>query len=553
MIEYKSSKVALKCMALVLEMSLAVRCFLILDGLNAITIWGVFILNGILAFLGLGRQVDRLMFRKFNREGISIERTIQMLVHLPAQKCLQFFLLTFVYSLLCSAVFAFLYGIRGVQLHIPMVAWTIISFCSAAEAYVTSTRETSDYFEDLVASSGNEVRHKLFEYNKRKFLGMPLDIQFGVFVLMPIVLCFMGMILLITEDLYVPDFRLWQRMIIMATLTVIMVVGNSLNFFMYVKRTARRIESVIDKIQQGEGYVPERADASTEIAYTKQLVDNIHNRISRDQQETEQKKQSLEEKLQNLLSFYPVIDDLLKNEQEALESALTQLEKMDTQNASIHTQIKESRQIARKTSETVGVSQKALSLNEQKIHEIAVSNKTATGGIQSLSNKINGIWEIVDLIDSIADQTKIIAFNAELESEKIDHNREKFKNVAYAIRNLTDQVLTLTGKIRSDIKKIQEASNALLVQGKEGTSYIENGTTVAGQLAATLKVMESSADESAILSETVQDMIENFTGQVVGLQKQLSKTLTQIESYKESIRDEIELAGIAGRVIGVEE
>ncbi|MCQ2981856.1 MAG: methyl-accepting chemotaxis protein [Treponemataceae bacterium] len=547
------SKVIRNSMIYVLQMTLAVRCFLVLKGLDSATVWAVFIVNALLVFLGFGHIVDSLLSHQLDSAEDSLDAKLQMMVHLPFQKSLELFLLTFLYAVICTATFFLLYHLRGVSLYVTIVAWLFISGSSSAEAFLTANRAVSRAFEDLILSDGGEVRRKLFENEKKKFLGISLSRQFSIYVLIPIILCFFGLGLLFVEELYVENFHLAQRMAIMTVLTVGMVVTNSLNFFLYVKRTARRIESVVDKIQRGEEYVSEQADASTEIAYTAQLVDSIHLQLTRDQQAMDQKMQSLKEKLQNLLSLYPLIETLLQNEQDGLEATLAQLQKITEQNDIIHTHVKESRQIARKSSETVGVSQRALMLNEQKIHEIAVTNKTATGGIQSLSNKINGIWEIVDLIDSIADQTKIIAFNAELESEKIDQNRDKFKNVAYAIRNLTDQVLTLTGKIRSDIRKIQDASNTLLSQGKAGTETIENGSVIAGQLAVTLKQMENGANDSGELSEAVQTMIENFNGQVMELQKLLSMTQTQIESYKESIRNEIELAGAVSSVIGAEE
>ena len=51
-----------------------------------------------------------------------------------------------------------------------------------------------------------------------------------------------------------------------------------------------------------------------------------------------------------------------------------------------------------------------------KLDEIRVANETTLNGIKTLGEKISGISDIALMINSIADQTNIIAFNAEIEA-----------------------------------------------------------------------------------------------------------------------------------------
>ena len=48
----------------------------------------------------------------------------------------------------------------------------------------------------------------------------------------------------------------------------------------------------------------------------------------------------------------------------------------------------------------------------QKLDEIRTANETTLTGIKQLVEKIAGISDIAFIINSIADQTNIIAFNA---------------------------------------------------------------------------------------------------------------------------------------------
>lgn len=78
----------------------------------------------------------------------------------------------------------------------------------------------------------------------------------------------------------------------------------------------------------------------------------------------------------------------------------------------------------------------ALDENAQGLLEIMECNKSTIEGIKNLGVKIERVWDIVSLINDIADTAKIIAFNAELEASSAGESGKNFHIVATEVRRL---------------------------------------------------------------------------------------------------------------------
>jgi len=132
-------------------------------------------------------------------------------------------------------------------------------------------------------------------------------------------------------------------------------------------------------------------------------------------------------------------------------------------------------QIAEKTRADA---QKGMEIAEyalQKMRDIQDSNRTDTEHIHQLEQKSKEISKIMDAIVSIADQTKLIAFNASLEAAGAGTAGRRFGVVAAEIRVLADHVLTSTDTIRKTVSDIQAAIKNLVISSEASTDNIKHG------------------------------------------------------------------------------
>jgi len=126
---------------------------------------------------------------------------------------------------------------------------------------------------------------------------------------------------------------------------------------------------------------------------------------------------------------------------------------------------------------------------------IRETHEASTRGIVSLSAKVQQINEVMDVIDEIADRTKLIAFNAALEAAGAGETGRRFGVVAQEIRRLADTVVEATEDSRSRIVEIQEATNNMVITSERNSRIFKDGFTATQATADSLrKIMDSASN-----------------------------------------------------------
>ncbi len=187
-------------------------------------------------------------------------------------------------------------------------------------------------------------------------------------------------------------------------------------------------------------------------------------------------------------------------------------------------------QVASKTNDDVAEGVAYLEENVNQLKEIASANQDTINGIKSLGDKIENIWDIVSLINSVADQAKIIAFNAELEASSAGEAGKNFHIVATEIRRLADGIIDGTKEIKSKITEIQQSSDSLILLSESGTEKIQNGVQTASALSERFASIKNASEITAESSKEITTIIQ----QQAMASEQILITLKQIASGTES-------------------
>jgi methyl-accepting chemotaxis protein len=208
----------------------------------------------------------------------------------------------------------------------------------------------------------------------------------------------------------------------------------------------------------------------------------------------------------------------------AVKEIVSTMEDSDQLSKSIAGRINEVTKISNNTKEVVENGFERVQTSLGKMEEIKTSNDDTITGIKSLGEKIESIWEIVNIINGIADQTKIIAFNAELEASAAGEAGKNFQIVAAEIRRLADSTVASTSEIKTKINEIQHSSDNLIIASEEGTSRINEGVDIAAELRKIFEDILSSSEISASSAEQIASSIN----QQVSAFEQILQTLKQI-------------------------
>jgi methyl-accepting chemotaxis protein len=160
----------------------------------------------------------------------------------------------------------------------------------------------------------------------------------------------------------------------------------------------------------------------------------------------------------------------------------------------------------------------------RQMNDISGDNRRIIQRVIELGNKSRDISKVMELINTITDQTKLIAFNAALEASGAGNAGKRFGVVAAEIRRLADSVMESTGEIETKISEIQEAVNNMIVDSEKGAKVIEKGLAesvlAAGKLNEIVEGAQSMSDAARQISLSTQQQ-QTASEQVVMALKEI--------------------------------
>jgi methyl-accepting chemotaxis protein len=143
------------------------------------------------------------------------------------------------------------------------------------------------------------------------------------------------------------------------------------------------------------------------------------------------------------------------------------------------------REVAELAAQTQELSRRGAELrdtNQDMMGTIRDEHEKIIEEINGLADILTRINESIAIIDSITDQTKLIAFNASLEaaaSVDIDAggsgDNTRFSVVAAEIRRFADNVVDSSAEIKEQIQELRRASQSLIGEADNGRLQIDRG------------------------------------------------------------------------------
>jgi methyl-accepting chemotaxis protein len=182
-----------------------------------------------------------------------------------------------------------------------------------------------------------------------------------------------------------------------------------------------------------------------------------------------------------------------------------------------------------------------------KMSEINDDNQQSIHEIVELGKKSQEITTVMEIINNIADQTKLIAFNAAIEASGAGEAGKRFGVVAVEIRRLADNVMESTTEIQNKINEIQNAINNLVVASEKGSKGIQEGMGFTNQTVDMLsKVVEgarstTNAAKQITLStqqqKTASDQVVLSLKEITEGTSQISTSISQTNSITKTLTD----------------
>ena len=483
-------------------------------------------------------------------ETTSRERTklLKRLMSCPQKVALQVFLVFLGGALFWVSSFKWFFNFSTDTVFLSVISVILAAYVAMILSMTYSQKLCSKFGCDLVAQGVDKE-----EVYRRHSFGLSSVYMVIFYILLPVIIMNVMFILLTWRYSELCDFSGSSSLIKFTMICIASLAFSiSLSYMIFsrmmvsIKGMRKMLESMDDGNIHKIKFAP--SDLSNDFMYNIYLVNSII------------------ELLQNILKMAGDISAQVVEAGSELsvvskETAVTSLEQSTSIKELLSTMEESdsfSREIAVKIGEVAGVARNTvqdvidgyelLKQNVQKLEEIRAANETTLEGIKKLGEKISGISDIAFIINSIADQTNIIAFNAEIEASSAGEAGKNFYIVANEIRRLTNSTIESTKDIREKIAEIQHSSEELLETSRAGSTIISEGGKIVDELKSNFEIIQTSSESTEVASEDIRTIIQQQTAAF----EQIVVTLRQISAGAESFSESTQTINISAEQLCAE-
>jgi methyl-accepting chemotaxis protein len=155
---------------------------------------------------------------------------------------------------------------------------------------------------------------------------------------------------------------------------------------------------------------------------------------------------------------------------------------------------------ARRTGDSVAESRQGMEIMHQSAEAIERVRKLSDllrDDMSRLEVQVEGVGEIIEVINDIADQTNLLALNAAIEAARAGEAGRGFAVVADEVRKLAEKTMQATGRVEQDIAAIQEESRRNVGRTREAAEAVDRAEELVKRTSSSLERIAGLSEETA--------------------------------------------------------